>query len=97
MNVASRGLNRCLIGSLTRSLTRVLIQSPLGRCQSLHRQRMNLLAHAVAQSLVNLLVSLDAAGTLKFRRHDGGEEMAAVTVHRNVFANHAVCNEVLDF
>ena len=89
MNVASRGLNRCLIRCLTRS--------PLGRCQSLHRQRMNLLAHAVAQGFVDLLVSLDAAGTLKLGRHDGGVEVASVPLHCEVLANHAVRNKALDF
>jgi hypothetical protein len=78
-------------------VSRRLIDSPLSGRQGLHRQRMNLLAHPVAQSFVDLLVAFDAAGTLELGGHDGGEEMAPVTVYRDVLADHAVRDVALDF
>ena len=53
---------------------------PFGGGQRLHRQGVDLLAHSIAQGLIDPLVALDAAGALEFGRHDGGEEVPPVAL-----------------
>ncbi len=57
---------------------------------------MNLLAHSIAQGPVNPLVTSDATGTIKLPGNDGGEEMPAVTLDRQMLAVEPLGNEVLN-
>ena len=70
--------------------------SPLGRGQRLHRQGVDLLAHSIAQGLVNPLVARHAARALEFGRHDGRKEMAAVALDFEVLAAQAAGDEIAD-
>ena len=57
---------------------------------------MNLLAHSIAQCRVDPLVAAHAAQAFEFRRHDGREEVAAVTFDFQVFAAQAGGDELAD-
>src|SRR6201996_2073770 len=72
------------------------LAGPLGRRQRLHRQRVDLLAHAVAERGIHALVAADAHQAFEFRRHDGGEEMSAVALHLEVIAGESVGDVALD-
>src|SRR5882762_9520880 len=70
---------------------------PLGRGQRLHRQGVDLLAHSIAQGLVDLLMASHAARAFEFARHDGREEMAPIAFHLEVLAGQPLRDESLDF
>src|SRR5450432_3100403 len=72
------------------------VVSVFGGGQRLHRQRMNLLAHAIAKRLVDALVSGDAIRAFELGRDDGREEMSAVALDLDVLASQSVGNETLD-
>lgn len=57
---------------------------------------MNLLAHPIAQGLVNPLVAGHSASTVKFLRNDGGEKMPSVTLDLQVLAVEPLRDEMLD-
>ncbi len=78
------------LGSLRRS-------GPFGRCQRLHRQRVDLLAHALTQGLVDPLVAAHPAQAFEFGRDDGGKEMAAVALDLQRVAGKSVGDVLLDF
>src|SRR5687768_7681156 len=52
---------------------------PLGGRERLHRQRVDLLAHSIAQCRVDPLVARDTGLAVELGRDDGREEMAAVS------------------
>ena len=56
------------------------------RREGLHRQRVNLLAHAIAQRLVDELVALHAALASEGGRNDHRLEMLPVANHLDSFA-----------
>src|SRR6185369_4621777 len=62
---------------------------PLRRGERLHRQRVDLLAHAVAECCVNELVLLDARQSGKGVRDDDGFEVRAVTAHFDVLGGQS--------
>src|SRR6516164_7353466 len=62
----------------------------LGGGERPHRQRVDLLAHAVAEGAVDALVPADAVGALEFARDDRREEMAAVALDLDVLAGQAL-------
>ena len=63
-----------------------VLGGPLGGRQRLHRQRVDLLAHSIAERRVDALVAGDAARALELGRDDGGEEVAAVALDLEVLA-----------
>ncbi len=67
-----------------------------GGGEGLHRQRVDLLAHSIAEGLVDPLVALDAAAPLELGRDDGREEMPPVAFHGEVLARQALLDELLD-
>ena len=69
---------------------------PLFRGKGLHRQRVDLLAHAVAEGRVDELVLLDHPLAAEQRAHDDGFEMAAVADHLDVFGLEALLDVLLD-
>ena len=71
--------------------------SVLGRGQRLHRQRMDLGLHSIAQGLVNALMAPHAALAFEFSRNDHGLEMLAVPLDHQVAAGQAIGNVLLDF
>src|SRR6478752_8519462 len=68
----------------------------LGRGERLHRQRVDLLAHAVAEGAVDALVAGDPVRALELGGDDGGEEMAAVALDLEVLAGEVGGDEALD-
>src|ERR1700712_2636963 len=72
------------------------LAGPFGRRQRLHRQRVDLLAHALAECRIHALVAADANQAFELRRHDGGEEMSAVAFHLEVIAGESVRDVALD-
>ena len=80
--------------TLARQADRLL--AAFGGRERLHRQRVDLLAHAVAERAVDALVAGDAVRALEFGGDDGGEEMASVALDLDVLAGEAVGDETLD-
>ena len=62
---------------------------PFGGGQRLHRKRVDLFAHSIAERRVDALVARDARAALELGRHDGGEEVAAVAFDLEVLAGQA--------
>src|SRR6185369_16897606 len=79
-----------------RRLSRVSGAGVLGRGERLHRQRVDLLAHPVAEGAVDALVAGDPVRSLELRGDDGGEEMAAVAFDLEVLAGEVGGDEALD-
>ena len=69
---------------------------PFGGRERLHRQRVDLLAHSIAQCRIHPLVAPDARQAVELGRHDGGEEMAAVALHLEVGARQSLRDVALD-
>ena len=72
------------------------VAGALGRGERLHRQRVDLLAHSVAEGAVDALVAGDPVRALELGRDDGGEEMAAVAFDLDVLAGEVGGDEALD-
>src|SRR3954464_1688523 len=70
--------------------------APLLRRQRSHRQRMDLLAHAIPEGPVHELVALHAVLTSKIGRDDQRLEMLAVTDHLQVIAGQPGGDALLD-
>ena len=68
---------------------------PLGGGERLHRQRVDLLAHSIAQRRIDALVSLHPAGALERGGDDGGEEVPAVAFDLQVLASQPGGDEIL--
>src|SRR6185503_1148840 len=71
--------------------------APLRRRQRLHRQRMNFLAHALAQHPVDQLVLPYLAQAGEFRADDQRLEVPSVAVDRDVLADEPRLDRALDF
>src|SRR5258706_2484698 len=65
------------------------------RRQGLHRQRVDFLAHAIAQRLVDQLVALHTVLALEGGRHDQRLEMLPVAAHLDAFAGEARLDSAL--
>jgi hypothetical protein len=72
-----------LISSLS---MRALALRPIFRGQGLHGQRMDFLAHAIAQRLVYELMALHPGFTTEGFAHDDGFEVLAVPDHFQMLA-----------
>src|SRR5215213_2420636 len=70
--------------------------APLLGGQGLHRQRMNLFAHAIAERGVDHLVALHAVLAGEARCHDQRLEMLAVADHLHVLARELGFDALLD-
>src|SRR5512135_2754704 len=70
--------------------------APLRGRERAHRQRVDLLAHALAERGVHQLVALHAAAPLELARHDERREMLTVTAHLEVLAGEPGCNSLPD-
>ena len=70
---------------------------PLGRGECLHRQRVDLSAHSIAQRLIDALVALHPRPALEIGGDDGGKEVPAVTFDLEMRAIEAGGNEILHF
>src|SRR4029079_380626 len=70
--------------------------APLLRRDSLHRQCVDFLAHALAQCGIDELVTLHAAPALEFLRHDHRLEMLSVADHLDVLAREAGLDSCFD-
>src|SRR5689334_20769063 len=64
--------------------------------KGLHRQRVDLLAHALAERRVHQLVALHATEPREFGAHDDRLEMRAVAAHLEVRAREAGADRGLD-
>lgn len=62
---------------------------PFVRRQRLHRQRVDLLAHAIAERRIDELVALHPVAAGKLGRHDERLEMLAVAHHLDMLAAEA--------
>src|SRR5258706_227175 len=62
------------------------IGAPFLRRERLHRQRVDFLAHAIAQGRVDQLVALHAAPAFELARNDDRLEMLAIAGHFDVLA-----------
>src|SRR5882672_6860875 len=69
---------------------------PLVRRQGLHRQGVDLFAHAVAQRRVDQLVALDAALAGERARHDQRLEVLPIAGHLDVLARNPGLDTRLD-
>ena len=67
---------------------------PLGRGECLHRQRMDLSAHSIAERRVDTLVALHPRPTLEVGGDDGGKEVAAITFNLEMGAFKAGGNVI---
>jgi hypothetical protein len=67
---------------------------PLGRGERLHRQRVDLSAHSIAQRRIDALVALHPRPALEIGGDDGGKEVPAVTFDLEMRAFEAGGNEI---
>src|SRR3990167_1890184 len=72
------------------------LRCPLGGRQGLHRQRMDLLPHSIAEGLVNALVAHDTALAFELAGDDGGKEVLPIAFYGEVGARQAGGNVLLD-
>jgi hypothetical protein len=70
---------------------------PFGRRERLHRQSVDLLAHSIAQRLIDALMSGHAVGAFKLGRDDGGKKVAPVALDLDMLTHESVSDETLDF
>ncbi len=59
---------------------------PFGRGQGLHRERVDFLAHALAQGGVHPLMAAHTRQAFELGRDDGGVEVLAIALHVQVIA-----------
>ena len=74
-----------------------VLGSPLDGRERLHRQRMNLRAHSIAQRRVDTLVARDSGLAREFVRNDDREEVLTVALDLEVRARKAGSDEIADF
>ena len=70
---------------------------PLGRCERLHRQRVDLSAHSIAECRIDALVALHPRAAFEIGGDDGGKEVPAVALDLEMRALEAGGNEILHF
>src|SRR6266404_5757838 len=70
--------------------------APLLRCERAHRQRVDLLAHAIAERRIDELVALHAAAPGELVGNDQRQEMLAVAHHLDVLAGKRGRDRLLD-
>ena len=73
------------------------LRGPLGGRQGLHRQRMDLLPHSIAEGLVNALMAHDTALAFELVRDDGRKEVLSITIDRQMGAGQTCGDVTLDF
>jgi hypothetical protein len=66
---------------------------PFGGRECLHRQRVDLGAHLVAERGVHPLVPLDTRQAVEISGHDGGKKVLAITFNLKVGAGQASSDE----
>ena len=67
---------------------------PLGRSKCLHRQRVDLSAHSIAQRRIDALMALHPRLAVEIGGNDGGKEVPAVAVDLEMRAFEAGSDEI---
>ena len=67
---------------------------PLGGGERLHRQRMDLSAHSIAQRRIDALVALHPRLAVEIGSDDGGKEVPAVAINLEMRAFEAGSDEI---
>src|SRR5690242_19959127 len=81
---------------LINSLSIALPLSPFFRSEGLHGQRVNFLAHAIAQHTVYQLVPLHARLAAKRLAHDDGFEVLTIANHLEILTWQLIFDVTLD-
>ena len=70
---------------------------PLGGGERLHRQRVDLSAHSIAERRIDALVALNPGSALEVGGNDGGKEVPAVAFDLEMRAFEAGSDEISHF
>jgi hypothetical protein len=92
---AARAAGGSMVVRLCRSLGRKGL--PLGGGERLHRQRVDLSAHSIAERRIDALVALDPTAAFEIGGDDGGKEVPAVAFNLEMRAFEAGSDEVSHF